>query len=71
MTSVSPSSGSTAGGTTVTITGIELCYLSDGDVWRDCGNERGGGEQYIHHGHNSSGNRGRGNGNGNGRCAER
>ena len=41
VTSVSPNTGSTAGGTAVTITGNELRQRSDGEIWRRGGNERG------------------------------
>ena len=40
--------------------GDELRGGSDGDVWRDSGDERGGGEQHDDHGDDAGGKRGRG-----------
>ena len=69
VSSVSPNSGSTAGGTAVTITGTELCRRSDGDVWRDGGNQCGGCEQYVDHGDDAGARGGGGNGDGDDRIA--
>ena len=44
--------------------GDELCGGSDGDVWRDGGDQRGGGEQHVDHGHDAGGQRRSGDGNG-------
>ena len=60
VTSVSPNSGSTAGGTAVTITGTNFAAGRDGDVRKCGGDECGGGEQHDHHGDNAGGECGRG-----------
>ena len=71
VTSVSPNSGSTTGGTAVTITGSNFATASDRDVWRHSSSQRSGGEQYLHHGHNACRNRRCGYGDRNGRRTER
>ena len=44
--------------------GDELCYGSDGNVWRDGSDERGGGERDTDHGHDTGRQRGSGDGDG-------
>src|SRR5208283_4448766 len=51
--------------------GDELCRGSDGDVRRDGGDERGGGEKLQDYGDDAGGECGGGDGNGNGQWAER
>ena len=44
----------------------QLCRGSDGDVWRDGGNQCGGSEQHIDHGDDAGARGGRGDGDGDG-----
>ena len=72
MTSVSPNSGSTAGGTTVTITGAN--FASPATVTfggTAAANVVVAMTAFLHHGHNSSRNRRGGNRDGNGQRPER
>ena len=71
VTSVSPNSGPTTGGTAVTITGTNFAVGRDGDV-RQCGSDQcGGGEQHEYHGYNPSRQCRCGDGDGHGERAER
>ena len=70
VTSVSPNTGSTAGGTTVTIYRDELCAGRHGDVWRGGGHQCGGGKQHNDHGDDSGGRRRCGDRDGHGHRAE-
>ena len=70
MTSVSPNSGSTAGGTAVTITGTNFAAGATVTFGSRSSHQRGGSERYDHHGHDSGGERGCGDGHGDGERAE-
>ena len=54
VTSVSPNTGTTAGGTSVTITGTNFAAGATVTFGGDCGDQCSGGERHIHHSHNSS-----------------
>ena len=71
VSSVSPNSGSTAGGTAVTITGTNFVAGATVTFGSDGGDQRGGGEQHDDHGHNSSGKCRCGDGDSHGQRAER
>ena len=64
VTSVSPNSGSTAGGTAVTITGTNFAAGATVTFGSDGGDERGGREQHHDHGDDPGGQRGSGDGHG-------
>ena len=72
VSSVSPNSGIDARWDGGDDHGDELCRRSDGNVWRDGGDQRGGGEQHDDHGDDAGGQRGSGDGDGDQPgCAER
>ena len=71
VSSVSPSSGPTSGGTAVTITGTNFAGGATVTLRQRGGDERGGGEQHDHHGDDAGGERGCGDGDGDGERAER
>ena len=64
VSGVSPNSGSTSGGTAVTITGTNFATGATVTFRERGGDQRGGGEQYDHHGDDAGGECGRGDGDG-------
>ena len=64
VSSVQPNSGSTAGGTAVTITGTNFASGATVTFGSDGGDQRDGGEQHHHHGDHAGGQRRRGDGDG-------
>ncbi len=71
VSSVSPNSGPTGGRNSSHDYRDELCHGGNGDVRRDGGDQRGGGQQHFDHGHSSGGKRRCGNGDSNGQRAQR
>ena len=65
VSSVSPNTGSTSGGTAVTITGTNFATGATVTFGSGCSDERGGGEQHDDHGDHAGGKRGCGDGYGN------
>ena len=70
VSSVRPNSGSTAGGTAVTITGTNFAAGATVTFGRDGGDQRGGGEQHDDYGDHAGGECGCGDGDGDGERAE-